>query len=448
MTSSLRNKLRAAAVFSALLVLPPGNSRPAEAVPELLDRIVAVVDDQVILWSELNLRLSLELQQQRLTYLGPDEIARRRVRTLNEMIDEQVVVLKARKDSLEIDYSRVDELLNAELGRIKDSIDPAEFEDMLERTGISERQLKTRYRKQIQNRMLYEQMLGQLAYRTFITRGDVEQFRKAHADTLPSQISISQINIKVSPSQGVLTRSMDKISRIEEELEAGGDFAELARIHSEDPGTAASGGNLGCFELGMLMPEFEVAALELKPEEVSHPVRTRHGFHLIRLHEKREDELCASHILVRSRIISDDRARAMARLTELRDRAMAGEDFAQLAKEYSEDPQSARAGGLWQILDKRQIPPFLQPHIGHLKLGEISQPFMLEEDGHILKINDDHPTLEALVREERMNELMAQLIEDFKNEIHVENRLDEEQFLWDPREAGSDTASGPDGARG
>ena len=73
---------------------------------------------------------------------------------------------------------------------------------------------------------------------------------------------------------------------------------------------------------------------------------------------------------------------------------------------------------------------------------------MLEEDGHILKINDDHPTLEALVREERMNELMVQLIEDFKKEIHVENRLDEEQFLWDPREAGSDTASGPDGARG
>lgn len=448
MAAPFLKKLPPAAALTALLVLPLGNPGPAEAVPELLDRIVAVVDDQVILWSELNLRLSLELQQQGLTYLGPDEVARRRERTLNEMMDEQVVVLKARKDSLEIDYSRVDELLNAELGRIKDSIDPPEFEDMLERTGISERQLKTRYRKQIQNRMLYEQMLGQLAYRTFITRGDVELFRNAHADTLPSKISISQINIKVSPSQEVLTRSMGKISRIEEELEAGGEFAELARIYSEDPGTAASGGDLGCFEFGMLMPEFEGAALELKPDEISHPVRTRHGFHLIRLHEKREEELCASHILVRSRITSDDRTRAIARLTELRDRAMAGEDFAQLAKEYSEDPLSARAGGLWQILEKGQVPPFLQPHIGHLKLGEISQPFMLEEDGHILKINDDHPTLEALVREERMNELMVQLIEDFKKEIHVENRLDEEQFLWDPREAGSDTASGPDGARG
>ena len=448
MNASRRKQLANAAALAVLLVGPLASPRAADAVPELLDRIVAVVDDQVILWSELNLRLSLELQQQGLTYLGPDEIARRREHTLIEMIDEQVVVLKARKDSLEIDYSRVDELLNAELGRIKDSIDPSEFENMLERTGISERQLKTRYRKQIQNRMLYEQMLGQLSYRTFITRGDVEQYRKAHADTLPSKLSISQINIKVSPSQEILTEAMARISRVEKEIEAGGDFAELARIYSEDPGTAASGGNLGCFELGMLMPEFEKAALELKPEEISHPVRTKHGFHLIRLHEKRENELCASHILVRSRITGDNRAHALTRLTELRERAMAGEDFAQLAKEYSEDLQSARAGGLWQILDKGQIPPFLQAHIGHLKLGEISQPFLLEEDGHILKINDDHATLEALVREVRMNELMVELIEDFKKEIHLENRLDEEQFLWDPREAGSDTASGLEGARG
>ena len=446
--SALLRKMLSAAALAVLLAGPLMGPRPADAFPELLDRIVAVVDDQVILWSELNLRLSLELQQQGATYLGPEEIARRRERTLNEMIDEQVVVLKARKDSLEIDYSRVDELLNAELGRIKDSIDPAEFEDMLERTGISERQLKTRYRKQIRNRMLYEQMLGQLAYRTFITRADVEQFRNAHADTLPFRISISQINIKVSPSQEVLAASMARISRIEEEIDAGSDFSDLARIYSEDPGTAATGGDLGCFELGMLMREFEMAALELKPEEISHPVRTRHGFHLIRLHEKREDELCASHILVRSRITADDRARALTRLTGLRERAMGGEDFAQLAKEYSEDPQSARAGGLWQILDKMQIPPFLQPHIGHLRLGEISQPFLLEDDGHILKINDDHPTLEGLVREVRMNELMVELIEDFKKEIHVENRLDEEQFLWDPREAGSDSVSGADGARG
>ena len=448
MSVSPRKKLSAAASLALLLAAPLASPKPADAVPELLDRIVAVVDDQVILWSELNLRLSLEVQQLGLTYLDPEEISRRRERTLNEMIDEQVVVLKAKKDSLEIDYSRVDDLLNAELGRIKDSIDPSEFEDMLERTGISERQLKSRYRKQIQNRMLYEQMLGQLAYRTFITRGDVEQYRKAHADTLPSKISISQINIKVSPSQETLTETMARISRVEKELEEGGDFAELARIYSEDPGTAASGGDLGCFELGMLMPEFEKAALELKPEQISHPVRTRHGFHLIRLHEKREEELCASHILVRSRITADNRAHALTRLTELRERAMAGEDFAQLAKEYSEDTQSARAGGLWQILDKGQIPPFLQPHIGHLKLGEISQPFLLEEDGHILKINDDHATLEALVREVRMNELMAELIEDFKKEIHLENRLDEEQFLWNPREAGNDTASGTAGARG
>ena len=390
------------------------------AAPELLDRIVAVVDDQVILWSELNLRLSLELQQQGLGFIGPEEVALYRERTLDSMIDEQIIVLKAKQDSIEIDFSRVDDLLNAELGRIKDSITPAEFHDMLQRTGISERQLKTRYRKQIQNRMLYEQMLGQLAYRSFITRGDVELFRKAHKDTLPPKISISQINIKVNPSPDVLTKAMGKISGLQQDIETGSDFEELARRFSEDPSTSETGGDLGCFDLGMLMPEFEMAALELRPNEISQPVRTKHGFHLIRLREKRETELCASHILVKAEINLNDRERAVSRLEELRERIL--------------------RGGLWQILDKQQIPPFLQAHLSHLKLGEITRPFLLENDGHILKINDDHATLETLVREERIGELMDELINDLKSEIYVEKRLDEEKFLWNPHEAGNNPA--------
>ena len=427
-------------VAAASLVLLVSVLRPAMAAPELLDRIVAVVDDQVILWSELNLRLSLELQQQGLGFIGPEEVAFYRERTLDSMIDEQIIVLKAKQDSIEIDFSRVDDLLNAELGRIKDSITPAEFHDMLQRTGISERQLKTRYRKQIQNRMLYEQMLGQLAYRSFITRGDVELFRKAHEDTLPPKISISQINIKVNPSPDVLTKAMGKISGLQQDIETGSDFEELARKFSEDPSTSETGGDLGCFDLGMLMPEFEMAALELRPNEISQPVRTKHGFHLIRLREKRETELCASHILVKAEINLNDRERAVSRLEELRERILRGENFAQLATEYSEDPQSARAGGLWQILDKQQIPPFLQAHLSHLKLGEITRPFLLENDGHILKINDDHATLETLVREERIGELMDELINDLKSEIYVEKRLDEEKFLWNPHEAENNPA--------
>ena len=173
------------------------------------------------------------------------------------------------------------------------------------------------------------------------------------------------------------------------------------------------------------MPEFEAAAFHLKPGEISEPVRTRHGFHLILLNEKREDELCASHILVRAATTRQDKERTRAELEELRQRALADEDFSQLARRYSEDRQSAAQGGLWNIFPKDQIPPFLQPFIGRLNLGGISEPFFLEDSGYIIKINDDHATLERLIREARLAETMRQLIDDYKEELHVEKRLDE-----------------------
>ena len=411
----------------------------ADAEPELLDRIVAVVDDQVVLWSELNLRAQLELQAQGRNprFLVEAELAVERRRILDEMVDELVVVKKAQKDSLEVDPALVEEHLDVEFNRIKRSIGDAELVTMLERSGMTERQLKQRYRKQILHRLLFEQMVSELAYRQFITRRDVEAFRDSFAAEPPPKMSISQINLKVTPADSVLDRARAQITTIQKELDGGRDFASVARQFSEDPGTASEGGDLGCFEPGTLMPAFERAAINLRPGEMSEAVLTPFGFHLILLHERRESEMCASHILVRARTADSDRDRVRDRLNELRRLAVAGEDFAQLARYHSEDPGTAHSGGLWQIFDRDAIPDFLKPFLAGLGLGSVSQPFFLETGGHILKINDDYATLESLVREELVGSRMEQLIEDYRGEIHVEERLDEE-WLWDPLETATE----------
>jgi len=407
----------------------------AAAAPELLDRIVAQVDESVILWSELNLRLLMELQQEGdPRFMSPEAIAGHRKRALSAMVDEEVIVLKARHDSVVIDVGEVEDFLRAEMDRITSTMTAGDFEDMLERTGLTQRQLKSRYRKQIRHRMLYDRYLSTLAYRSFISRRDVDAYREAYIDSLPARISLSQINIKVTPPEEVLEAGMDRIGNIQRMLEAGEDFANVARRFSEDPRTAADGGDLGCFEHGLLMRSFEEAAFELKPGEISEPALTEQGYHLILLHEKRETELCASHILVRIRTTQDDKERAVEKLRELRDRALAGEEFSQLARQYSQDLLTAQKGGLWQIRDTSSIEPFLQPHILHLRIGEISQPFLLEDGAHILKINDDTSTLESFVREDRLQEVMRKVIDEFKQEIHVEERLDEE-YLWSPLDA-------------
>ena len=408
-------------VFSVLIL---GIAIDAFARPELLDRIVAVIDEEIILWSELNFRLRITAEQEGLSTFGESErLTALREEILESMIDEQVLLLKAERDSIAVDESRVDEILVEQYGAIKRDLGSEGFKTMLDRSGLTERQLRSRYRKEIRHSLLYQEMLRHLAFRLHITHKEIEAFRAHHADSLPERLSLSRIKIELKPDSTALQSQVGTVATIQKKLAAGESFASLARQYSEDPGTAAAGGNLGCFGTGQLVPPFEKAAFELKPGEISEPVLTRYGYHIIQLHEKREDALCASHILLRSSITERDRKRAKKRLLKLRQRALDGEDFSQLAREYSDEPQTAMRGGFWEVVPRDQLPPFLAPHVKNLKLGGISEPFFLEEGGFIVKINDDQSTLESLIREDRLSDSMRQTIDEFKTRIHVDKRL-------------------------
>ncbi|MCH2659811.1 peptidylprolyl isomerase [bacterium] len=410
----------------AALLFAPG---AALGAPELIDRIVATVDNQTILWSELNYRLRFEAEQRGLSsFVEPGRLEALRREVLEDMVDEQVLILKAQKDSVQIDPNEVEEMLVQQFQLAKSNMDDGEFERMLDRVGLSERQLKARYRKEIRHRLLSRQMRAVVAYRVHVSHRDVEAFRQAHRDTLPTQISLSHILLQIKPSDEVLGEKLARIGELQALLAAGGDFAEVARAHSEDPGSAAHGGDLGCFSAGTMVPEFEEAAFALKPGETSEPVLSPYGYHLIKLREKREDALCANHILVLARTGEGDKDATRDELLDLRRRARAGEEFSQLARQHSDNPQTAMQGGLWGSFPREQIPEFLQPYLRGLRLGEISEPFFLEEGGHIIRINDDQAALEGLIRESRTEEAMRELIEEYRQQIHIETRLDEDDL--------------------
>ena len=410
----------------AALLFAPG---AALGAPELIDRIVATVDNQTILWSELNYRLRFEAEQRGLSsFVEPGRLEALRREVLEDMVDEQVLILKAQKDSVQIDPNEVEEMLVQQFQLAKSNMDDGEFARMLARVGLSERQLTARYRKEIRHRLLSRQMRAVVAYRVHVSHRDVEAFRQAHRDTLPTQISLSHILLQIKPSDEVLGEKLARIGELQALLAAGGDFAEVARAHSEDPGSAAHGGDLGCFSAGTMVPEFEEAAFALKPGETSEPVLSPYGYHLIKLREKREDALCANHILVLARTGEGDKDATRDELVDLQRRARAGEDFSQLARQHSDNPQTAMQGGLWGSFPREQIPEFLQPYLRGLRLGEISEPFFLEEGGHIIRINDDQAALEGLIRESRTEEAMRELIEEYRQQIHIETRLDEDDL--------------------
>lgn len=412
----------------ALLCSAPSSARAAE----LIDRIVASVDNYVILWSELNYRLRFEMEARNLTvYSPPDSIEALRLRVLEDMVDEQVLILKAQKDSVQVDPTEIEEMLGQQFRMARSNMSDSEFGDMLERVGLTERQLKQRYRKEIRHRLLYRQMRSIVSFRQHITHREVEAFRQTLGDTLPLQISLSHIRAKIRPSDDVLAERRVRAEEIEIRLQDGEDFADLAREVSEDPGSASNGGDLGCFGAGTLVPEFEEVAFELKQGERSGPVLSPYGYHLIQLNEKREDAICASHILVLAQTVEGDRERADERLHELRRLSLSGEDFAALARAHSDDPNSAMQGGLWGTFPRDQIPAFLKPYIDGLKLGEVSEPFFLQGEGFLFKINDDQATLEGLIRESRTEQAMRDLIRDYRQQIHIETRLDGD-YLREP----------------
>lgn len=423
MPKFFRLLLSAAALFCAA---------PVFSSPELIDRIVASVDNHIILWSELNYRLRFEMEARELSPYAPaDTLAALRQEVLDDMVDEQVLILKAQKDSLQIDPTEVEELLGQQFRMARSNMNDVEFGQMLKRVGLSERQLKARYRKEIRHRLLYRQMRSLVSYRQHITHRDVEAYRQTLGDTLPTQISLSHIRVKIRPSDEVLAEKRAQIEEIEKRLQAGADFATLAREVSEDPGSASNGGDLGCFGAGTLVPEFEEVAFELKPGETSGPVLSPYGYHIIRLNEKREDAICSSHILVLAKTAEGDQERAAERLRDLRQRALSGEKFAALARQYSDDPSSAAQGGLWGTFPREQVPAFLKPYIDGLKLGDVSEPFFLQGEGFLFKINADQATLESLIREALTEKAMRELIANYRQQIHIETRL-EGDFLRKP----------------
>ena len=411
-----------------ILIFPISPSSAAE----LIDRIVASVDHNVILWSELNYRLRFEMETRGLSPYSPQEkIEDLRAELLKGMVDERVLILKAQKDSLQIDPSEVEDMLSQQFNMAKNDLTDTEFGEMLNRIGLNERQLKSRYRTEIRHRLLYRQMRSFVSYRQHITHKDVENYRLTLGDTLPLQISLSNIRINVRPDSTLLKKKLRFAKKTYQRLINGEEFGKVAIGTSEDPGSAGNGGDLGCFGSGTLVPEFEEAAFRLNEGEISEPILSQYGYHLILLNEKREKAICASHILISAQTNELDKERARKKLDVIRGRSIEGEDFGELARAHSSDPNSSMQGGLWGTFPKDQIPDFLGPYIEGLKLGEISSPFFLQDSWFIFKINNDQSTIEKLIRDIRTEQAMSKMISEYREQIHIETRL-ENQFLREP----------------
>ena len=383
-----------ALLASLMLALMPvsgafAQSRELSSSGELLDGIAAIVNEGVVLKSELQLetrRIAERLKAQN-TQLPPNDVLLRQV--LDRLIIQQLQLQRAENVGIKIS----DETLNLALANIaeRNNVSLAELPALLAREGVD----YAAYRRELRQQITIDQLRQRdVLQRIAVSPREVDAFlaRQEGKANLREDFLVSHILIPVSSTaQPAEIETAQKLAdELHSRILAGENFAKLALTYSSGQ-QALEGGSLGWLKGGELPSIFADIAPGLPKGGVSEPVRNASGFHLIRLDDRRggepimEDQTHARHILMTTNEVQDDDA-VRQKLLEIRQRILAGEDFSAVAKVVSEDPQSAVEGGDLGWTGPGNFVPEFDKTMNALQLDQISEPFKTQFGWHIPQV--------------------------------------------------------------
>jgi peptidyl-prolyl cis-trans isomerase SurA len=396
----------------------------------VLDRVVAVIGDEIITESELQLQLlqvgirgGVDVEDQSL---------RRRI--LDAMMNDKLVLAQAVLDSIVIPQEEITRRIELQIKQLARNYgSEARLEQV---AGMSIAQMKREFREDIRKRLMIEQIQQQKFGVTEITHREVLEFFGTFADSLPpvpEQVELRQITMFPRVTEQFRQAAREKAEHLLDSLKAGADFEELARRHSDDPGSARNGGNLGLARRGVFVREFEEAAFALEADEMSGIVETEFGFHIIKLIEKKGEAVHPRHILVKVEKTGESDQMVIDSLRNIRQRILNGESFEELALRYSEDEESKKRGGSLGVIDVVELTDEMKAIQQKLNTGDISEPvrISLERDHayaiillerripqHAATLEQDYQRIASFARIYKQNREYAEWIEDIKNNVY------------------------------
>ncbi|MHB0766517.1 peptidylprolyl isomerase [Stutzerimonas sp. NM35] len=401
-----------------------------------LDRIVAIVDNDVVMQSQLDQRLR-EVQQtieKRGAEMPPTDVMQQQV--LERLITENLQLQIGERSGIRIS----DEELNQALATIaqRNNMTLEQFRDALQRDGLS---LETA-REQIRREMIINRVRQRrIAERIQISNQEVENFLASDLGKLQlsEEYRLANILIPVPESSDSSTIQAAEQSAADtyRQLQQGADFAQLAVSRSASE-NALEGGDMGWRKAAQLPPPFDTQVRELAVGAVTQPVRTPPGFIILKLLDKRggdtqvRDEVHVRHILIKpSQIRSEAESRRL--IERLRDRIEAGEDFAELARSFSEDPGSALNGGDLNWIDPSSLVPEFREVMANSANGQLSEPFQSQFGWHILEVlgrratdaSEEYREQQAmnLLRNRKYDEELQAWLRQIRDEAYVEVKL-------------------------
>jgi len=426
------------AMCLAVLAVAAAAQKPAPGRLVQLDRIIAVVNDDVITRRDLDDRLKVTLSQLRQQGTPPPPAAELEKQVLERMIYNQVQLQYAKETGLRIDDATLDNAINRISENNKISI--AAMRETLEKDGVS----FNRFREDIRGEILMARLRErEVDNKIQITESEIDNFLSImrEQEGATEEFNLSHVLVRVperaSPEQ--LQERRARSERALAQIRDGVDFRQIAATFSDAP-DAEKGGSMGWRELAQLPTIFANAVKELKPGQVSGVLRSANGFHILRVNERRGQsaplivsQTHARHILIKtSELVSENDAKE--RLIKLKERLDNNADFAELARLRSEDASASRGGDLNWLSPGDTVPEF-EKAMDALKPGQISVPVRSPFGWHLIQVTErrnqdmsqQQQRLRArqALREQKADEAFQEWLRQLRDKAFVELRLEE-----------------------
>ena len=403
------------------------------AAEQPLDRVAAIVDNDIVMYSQYQTRLK-EVQQtinKRGVELPPEDVLRQQV--MERLIIDAIQLQMAERSGIRVS----DEELSDAMATIaeRNGLTQAEFEQALAADGLSLDDAQEQIRQEMTISRVRQY---RVAERIQVTDQEVQNFLASDLGKMQLAEEYLLSNILVPVPDGAtsddLAQAQKTVETIVAQLEDGADFAQLAMTYSASE-NALEGGDMGWRKAGQLPPPFDRLLASMAVGQVTQPSRTAGGIIMLKLQDKRgdeavyRDEVHVRHILLKpSEIRSPAATQQLA--TRLHERLRSGEDFATLAKQFSEDPGSARNGGDLDWIDPNSLVPAFREEMARTEIGQLSQPFESQFGWHILQVMDRRSTDSSeqmreqqavnLLRNRKYDEELQTWLRQIRDEAYVE----------------------------
>jgi len=433
------------AVVAAVALLP--SPLPAQVQPQaanqrqIIDGIAAIVGGEIILRSDVELRYLFHLQEQRIepNSLTEAEIEEIHSDILQELIDQTLIVARALRDSIVVERSEVEEAIDQWLAQLRENLGgEGALQQQLQMEGLTVPELRRRRRPMVRNQLLQAKLFQELGIGrpTAVSRREAAEFIRQHADEL---LVLRHLMLEPPPDLDPDTVTRHWIEKLWERIVNGGeDFAAIARQYSDDPGSGPLGGDLGEAPRGTYMTSVDSTVWNQPVGEVSRPVRSQLGWHLIQVLARSQQRAHARHILIRGDT-EGIAIRALADTISLVETALReGESFVELVGRFSDEEDAVERTGYYGMLPlpvtaaTSGLPTEWVEALQSLEEGDWAGPLEMSNNIHFVQrilvdestvdliLRSDFPRIEIIVQRIRSEGEVEAWLQELRRETYIE----------------------------